>query len=767
MKKRNLIISLLTFGGLLLSSCMLAREKQEVVWSRWYDNGDGTHTRHNLNDISMIETEEHHFVLTSTIEEPTEVAPGKAIYTCEQCAHKETQVVPPTENYVFNQKVIDDKYLLERYSDHSACYYMSSIEGAFGDPRYVFETSDIPSGYTEVDYIKGDGRQWINTGVENDGSYQININNDLREDSFYENYVELDYVRSTGSQWIDAQLLFNPEDKVSQVVDLKILDETGCWSGANYFAQFMFHQNFVNTHERVTLRQEFSDGVLKTYVNDSLVSNVKFDTAIPENVKMGIFRMGEKNNTWTAATGPSSQILYKQKIYKNTEILRDFVPCYRKSDDAVGLFDLVSNSFFNNEGSSPLLKGVEINGEDTSRDYNVLEKADIPDYYYQLNYVESTGLQDLDTGITGGLKIEATLKFAAIGATQIMGYSDTDGHYFGVGTNNKYIKTEVSAGNIDNLIVDFSNETANKGSVQINEEVPVEFDVPDLADKTFKLFSVGTKANKSFVLIYSAKIYQGENLVRNFVPVMQKQTKAVGLYDLVEQRFYESSTTYSLENGGITFANLETENINAFCNTYSNKSHPIPIKISTYQILKDDEIIKDFVSAIRNSDGVLGLYDIKNKQFYVSDSEFQLTYGKIIGHKFDEGTLVRKATHNVGGEIVYKCIYVDEEIHLTTDCAAFKITFISDNGNLSSVKIFNNNDPSNFDMSMIGYSRNPNTYNYSKSGAFIHFEIPDDGNEYLVTTTSGKVVEVEEQPRQFKITGITSDSFVQLRLINS
>ena len=40
-------------------------------------------------------------------------------------------------------------------------------------------------------------------------------------------------------------------------------------------------------------------------------------------------------------------------------------------------------------------------------------------------------------------------------------------------------------------------------------------------------------------------------------------------------------------------------------------------------------------------------------------------------------------------------------------------------------------------------------------------------NEYLVTTTSGKVVEVEEQPRQFKITGITSDSFVQLRLINS
>lgn len=51
-------------------------------------------------------------------------------------------------------------------------------------------------------------------------------------------------------------------------------------------------------------------------------------------------------------------------------------------------------------------------------------------------------------------------------------------------------------------------------------------------------------------------------------------------------------------------------------------------------------------------------------------------------------------------------------------------------------------------MSMVGYTRNPNTYNYSKSGAYIHFEIHDDGHDYIVTASSGKVVKVEETDRQ-------------------
>ena len=212
------------------------------------------------------------------------------------------------------------------------------------------------------------------------------------------------------------------------------------------------------------------------------------------------------------------------------------------------------------------------------------------------------------------------------------------------------------------------------------------------------------------------------------------------------------------------YSGINTENINVFCNLNSNKAHPHSTKISSYKIYERNLVVRDLVSVIRNSDGVAGLYDLKNNEFYTSNSEFPLIYGKIIGHKLDEGTVTRKATHNQNGEIVYKCVYTNEEIHVSTDCTAYKVTFISDNGNLSSVKIFNNNDPNNYQMSMVGYTRNPNTYNYSKSGAYIHFEIPDDGHNYIVTASSGKVVKVEETDRQYKITGISSDVFVQLKL---
>ena len=1158
MKKKNFIISLLSLAGILLSSCALAREKQELVWSKWYDNGDGTHSRHSMSDISIQEKEEHHLVLTSTIEEPTEVTPGKAMYTCEKCACKEEMVVPPTGNYVFNQKVVDDKYLLEKYSEHSAVYYMSSVEGAFGDPRYVFEVSDVPSGYTEVDYVESDGRQWIDTGIKNDNYHDVIINNsskntripadfqeleyiessgvqyidtgvkvssnasyeltyqykqmttdecdifgsdvypfdfvgvcdgkfryisyegtilyqnmdthkhhlvkrynqvkvddvvlhstespasndiqanyylfaasdegektinyfcnaklfeckiwinnelerefvpakrlsdnavglyDAVDNKFYLNsgsgqfaagsevqnnpivlpegyqelryiestgteqidlntpfdlengsieidfqstlldqngmiignwfgdyhinylwlyhyrdypngiticingdmqsqqnlgasttdlekhnavyrnktfildgvekesasgslgisdnlylfssgstlnytgrifnfkldngnglvrnmvpcyrisdgvvgmydfvsdqlfvnsgsgafqrgpevennraqlpseYQQVEYVRSDGNQWIDAQVVYNEGDTAGQVVDVQFLDTSMRWCGANWYLQYGFDPNYVDTHDRVTLSQQFNNKNLKTYVNGTLMSDETFDRTIPANIGTGVFRLGDSNGAWYETSydscHPSSQILYSLKIYKNGALVRDFVPCYKKSNEEVGLYDLVSTSFFANEGTTPLQKGDKVNVVDDTKDYNSREKAGIPEYYYQLNYIESTGLQCLDTGVVGGAKIDATIKFVKNSTPQIMGYSATDGHYFGVGADNNYIGTTIEAGNIDNVIVDISNTTANKGTLSINNETPVNFDIPELGTDTLKFFSVGTQAFNCLALMYSAKIYQGETLVRDFVPVMQKQTKAVGLYDLVNQRFYESSTDYKFEAGGIMYAGINTSNINVFCNLVSNKSHPNYSKISSYKVYEGSTVVRDFVSVIRNSDGVAGLYDLKNNQFYTSNSEFPLKYGNIIGHKLDEGTVTRKATYNVEGEIVYKCIYTNEEIHLSTACTAYKVTFISDNANLTAVKIFNEVDPNNYEMSMVGYTRNPNTYNYSKSGAYIYFEIPDDGHEYTVETSSGKVSKVKNQPRQYKITNIKGDVFIQLKV---
>lgn len=51
---------------------------------------------------------------------------------------------------------------------------------------------------------------------------------------------------------------------------------------------------------------------------------------------------------------------YYLKMYMDGELVRDFVPCYRKSDGEIGMYDLVSNSFFTNAGSGTFEKGDDV-----------------------------------------------------------------------------------------------------------------------------------------------------------------------------------------------------------------------------------------------------------------------------------------------------------------------------------------------------------------------------------------------------------------------
>lgn len=52
--------------------------------------------------------------------------------------------------------------------------------------------------------------------------------------------------------------------------------------------------------------------------------------------------------------------LYKAKCIIDNTLVRDFIPCYRKSDNEIGLYDLVNNTFYTNSGTGTFLKGNDI-----------------------------------------------------------------------------------------------------------------------------------------------------------------------------------------------------------------------------------------------------------------------------------------------------------------------------------------------------------------------------------------------------------------------
>ena len=66
------------------------------------------------------------------------------------------------------------------------------------------------------------------------------------------------------------------------------------------------------------------------------------------------------NDNWTK-NEYSSYKLYTFKIWDNWTLVMDFVPCYRKSDNVIWLYDIVNDKFYTNAGSWTFTKWPDVN----------------------------------------------------------------------------------------------------------------------------------------------------------------------------------------------------------------------------------------------------------------------------------------------------------------------------------------------------------------------------------------------------------------------
>ena len=57
--------------------------------------------------------------------------------------------------------------------------------------------------------------------------------------------------------------------------------------------------------------------------------------------------------------------LYSCTICENSNYCRNFIPCYRKSDNKLGLYDLVEGKFYTNQGTGDFERGKDIDSGET------------------------------------------------------------------------------------------------------------------------------------------------------------------------------------------------------------------------------------------------------------------------------------------------------------------------------------------------------------------------------------------------------------------
>ena len=194
----------------------------------------------------------------------------------------------------------------------------------------------LPKEYKEVEYIESHGTEYIDTGVL--GNLNTEIVFDFKPISYSTNKTIL-LVGYSGNN-IQPNLSLDDNVRTSRFGDKSFI-----------------LRNVISLNNRYICK------INKTalYLNGNNLGN--FNTVnpftTPDTMWVGICR--GISNEYINGTNQ----IFSCQIYDNGTLVRDFVPCYRVSDNEIGLYDLVNGVFYTNQGTGTFAKGNDVSENGT------------------------------------------------------------------------------------------------------------------------------------------------------------------------------------------------------------------------------------------------------------------------------------------------------------------------------------------------------------------------------------------------------------------
>jgi len=191
----------------------------------------------------------------------------------------------------------------------------------------------------------------------------------LDEGKLPSTYQEVEWIASDTNQWIDT--LYRPNIDTELIIDFQ---DTSTSSWENYFGA----DNIYRCQRYTTYQSQFSwipDGSTAFFnINLSTRIKLKFNkngifyedgtallnktiSGVSPNQNLVLFNSYYQSTLDMGA----AYTLYRFQIKENDVLIKDFIPCYRKSDNEIGLYDLVNGQFHTNLGSYSFTKGNDVN----------------------------------------------------------------------------------------------------------------------------------------------------------------------------------------------------------------------------------------------------------------------------------------------------------------------------------------------------------------------------------------------------------------------
>lgn len=399
-------------------------------------------------------------------------------------------------------------------------------------------------------------------------------------------YTRLEYIESTGTQYIDTG--FKPDQGSRCVVDFTpsangfmAACETG-WAVNSfdihsYAAAYGTQYDFFGADGK--LGQRRTADLNGNFFADTLGKSKTFTSAtFSSGLNLWLFTSNRNGK----ATESVSAMLYSCQIYSGTLMQRNYVPARRDSDGAVGMYDTVSGQFFGNSGTGAFKAGPEVatshvDGAEgaavTLKQFKVASSKlggggeqppapPLPSGYTQLEYIEGTGTQYIDTGY---FPCELTRVVTAITPTS---GNTTNGVFGGRTGNNVSTFSLWCVNGVFRTDFDTNNQYLTT-DVRVETGVRVEVDkdrgTTRLGSKTFTQTGRGFRAANSMHVfavnsdeqapryfrgrIEVFTIYESGLLEHELVPARRASDGAVGMYDTVAGAFLANSGTGAFKAG--------------------------------------------------------------------------------------------------------------------------------------------------------------------------------------------------------------------------
>lgn len=222
-----------------------------------------------------------------------------------------------------NAKTDSSHQITDELLDDYASFVDSIQTGGGSEKR-------LPDEYQEVEYIQSSGTQYINTRYYANGNSQYRV-------KFSDGTTSGVLFGAYNTGWTTGNGYYHT-------------------NATNYYEYFHYYANdampFRGSNTNTYDLYIDKGTVYKDGVQQYSISTKTFTLNYPTYLFAG-------NWAGSRVEQPVSCKLYYFQILEYGTKIHDYVPCYRKVDGVIGLYDLVENEFITNAGSGTFTKGAD------------------------------------------------------------------------------------------------------------------------------------------------------------------------------------------------------------------------------------------------------------------------------------------------------------------------------------------------------------------------------------------------------------------------